>query len=1150
MRKSFIYIPLLLLTCLCFSCSTKKNTKLTRFYHSFTTRFNVYFNGNQAYLQAQKGEEGKTKESYSEIIPMYSVSLLPKDKEETGGPYDPAIVKCNKAIKLHSIKTKPKKQPGKSRDPKYKAFMAREEYNPFIHNAWLLMGRSQFYNGDFLQASATFSFIARHFRHDKNIVAEARLWMARCYAEMGWLYETEDILTKINNKDLPNKYVPLFSSVYADFLLKNNQHREAIPYLVKAINSEKRKKQKVRMQYLLGQLYAEDGNAQASYNTFQSVIRANPSFELEFNARIRQTEVYAEINPNKIIKKLGKMAKSDKNKEYLDQVYYALGNVYILQKDTVKAIENYELAIEKSTRNGIDKAICLVTLGDLFFGMKNYIKAQPCYTEALTIVNKEFKNYELIEKRSSVLDELVVHVEAVNLQDSLQRLAKMPEEERLVVINKIIEQVKKEEEEAKKQAEMENYLAMQEDKNAAALAEMEKNNQITTPTIPTIGGDNSWYFYNTQAVTAGKNDFQRRWGRRKLEDNWRRRNKTVNLFAEEQDSTETEQTDENLTAENTGGAGTGGTEPMPELSTDNKDPKFYLQQLPLTEEDIAASNAIIEDGLFNMGMIYKDKLEDFNLSIDAFNSLINRFPESTFLLEAYYQMWLIYMRQEDFANAEICKMKLIKAFPESDYAIALADPNYIQNMKNMGKAQEYLYQSTYNYYQASQVDSIRKNVELVKAKYPLSPLMPKFLFINALSYVLTNQPEEFKNSLKELVEKYPDADVTELAGEMLKGLLKGRRIVSDLAPITGMRWNLRFGDLDGEIDSTLTFSPETIDMHSVLLIYPAKSIHTNNLIYEVAAFNFGNFDRKQFDMSIEQMGDMRVLNISGFTSFEEAKSYDDLIYGDKGYARALPPTLFAVVISNTNYDVLKKGKTLEEYFEFFRNAYGNIAPEILQRWTRNINANNRLLDNDILSPEQPQITQPEETGKPEKQIIEPKQQEKDILPVQPENSEAITDTVEKTEKSPVAPAEFTEKEKATQNKQEKVTTVPQEDPKKEVEEEQNRLKQLQKDEKERIKAEKEAKKQKEEDKKKLIKKREQERKEQQKQREELQKQKEKERKEQQKIKEKERREKEKAYKEKMRQREKERKEQQKIKEQERKAKQKARELELKQKKKK
>ena len=1101
LRKSYPYILLLLLACFCLSCSTKKNTKFTRFYHGFTTRFNVYFNGNQAYKETHNEEAKKSGESYSEIIPMYTVSLLPKEKEDLGGPYNVTVEKCMKAIKEHSIKTKPKKKAGKKKDKKYQEFIGRNEYNPFIHNAWLLMGRAQFHNGDFLAASATFAYAIRLFKSNPNIVAESKLWQARCYAEMGWFYETEDIFSKIKDETLPSKQIPLFSAVYADYLLKNERYQDAIPHLVKAIGTEKNKNQKVRMRYLLGQLYAEEGNATAAYNTFQAVIRSSPPYELEFNARIRQTEVYAEVNPQKIIKKLNRMAKSDKNAEYLDQVYYALGNIYLSQQDTVKAIEKYELALESSTRGGIDKAICALTLGELFFNMRNYIKAQPCYTTALNIINNKYKNYNNIQKRSIVLDELVVHAEAVELQDSLQRLAKMPEEERMAVIEKIIAQVIKEEEEAAKEAARQDYMAMQESRNTSGVGQGGEVNMANMPTALASGGDNAWYFYNPQSVTSGKNSFQSKWGRRKLEDNWRRRNKQVNVFAEEE-------TEEAATAElPEGEAGAEGDEakggegdaPESELSTDNKDPQFYLQQIPFTEDDITASNAIIEDGLFNMASIYKDKLEDFTLSAETFETFLFRFPDAEMKLEVYYQMWLLYMRQDDIESADIYKNKILLEFTESDYAIALADPNYIENIRNMSRVQEEMYQATYGFYIENQIDSVRTNVTAVQLKYPLSPLMPKFMFMNALTYVLSNEPNEFKSALQEIVEKYPDADVSALANDYLKGLFRGRQIVSDLAPSIGMRWNLRFGGEDAVADSSLTFLPELDTPYSVLLIYPDQAIHTNNLIFEVAGYNFANFSVKQLDLGVETIGEMRVLNISGFENFDEALLYDEMIYGEGGYARLLPTTLFAVIISDSNYETLQKGKTLEEYFSFFEEAYADKAAEVLARWQRNINANDRLLEgeeDDTDSNELPEeevvpdgeAESPSSEEVPAEEAEEQQMQFTDPAPTAISPNDATTRLPEEGENT-----EAPQTTKEDEGKQSEILFRTQEDPAQKVREQQTLLKQLQKEESERIEAEAAAKKAQEAEKKRLKKESEKAKKQKQKEQAQQQKQRDKER---------------------------------------------------------
>ena len=213
MKKGFYYIIALLIVSLFWSCSTKKNTKASRFYHAFNSRYNIYFNGKTSFDEALLSMQNGYKESYSDMILMYPISAQPKDKPETGGPFDRAIEKSNKAIKLHSIKAKPPKKPGWRNDPKQRAWQEQEEYNPFLKKCWLMMGQAQFYNADFLQASATFSYIARHYAHDEEVVAEARLWQARCYSEMEWFYEAEDILGKLNTNGIPRKNLNQTGSV-------------------------------------------------------------------------------------------------------------------------------------------------------------------------------------------------------------------------------------------------------------------------------------------------------------------------------------------------------------------------------------------------------------------------------------------------------------------------------------------------------------------------------------------------------------------------------------------------------------------------------------------------------------------------------------------------------------------------------------------------------------------------------------------------------------------------------------------------------------------------------------------------------------------------------------------------------------------------
>ena len=1008
MRKGFYYISICFAAFLLWSCSTKKNTKATRFYHAFNSRYNIYFNGKTAFDEALKAMQDGYKENYSDQILMYPISAQPKEKQTTGGPFDRAIEKGNKAIKLHSIKAKPPKKPGWKNDPKQRAWQEQEEYNPFLKHCWLLVGEAQFYTADFLQASATFSYIARHYAGDEEMVAEARLWQARSYAEMGWFYEAEDILSKLNTNGIPKKNLNQYAAVYADYLIKEKRFEDAIPYLKTAIKAEKNGKQRARMRYLLGQLYADQELDGLAYQAFQQVIRSNPPYELEFAARIRQTEVFAGRDYQKVVKTLKRMAKSQKNQDYLDQVYYALGNVYLNRADTTNAITYYQLGIDSSKQNGMDKALCQIKLGDLYFQMRDYIHAQPCFSGALAGIQKEYKDYPRVSKLSAVLDELVVHAEAVHQQDSLQALAKMPEAERLAVIDKAIADLIKQEEEEKKQAEKEAYLADQEAKGTGIDRPGTETNAIV---LPTGSNGSTFYFYNPQTVAQGKTQFQKKWGRRTLEDNWRRKKKELTTFNDPADTEMADAaTETDLDAEGQAlptDSLESGMDPV--AADDPHQREYYLQQLPFTQEDIDASNVIIIDGLYNMAMIYKDKLEDLSLSVEGFEELERRFPENEHLLESYYQVYLIALRTHDEALAAAYKQKLIDKFADSDYAVAIADPNYEYNIRMMDAVQDSIYEQTYTAYLADDTTLVRRNYQQVSEKYPLANLLPKFMFLEALTYVQAGDPEGFKAALKALLEKYPKADVSELAGEMLKGVLRGRAMVQ--GGVRGMSWDLRFGvGEDGSLsaaDSARVFTAEPNTPYKLLLMYPEGSVDKNQLLFAVAAYNFANFMVKEFDLTFQTAGPIEMLQVSGFVNFDEILHYYKLIYGPDGYASALDRAISVLPISDDNYETLMHGKTLDEYITFFAEHFGELAPELVTRWQARMEEETTPES----VPEEADLSEPdadtvEQVSEPDV-VPEAEEPQPTLEPIQPDTVPQVTDTMT-VRKDLVIPAELIE----------------------------------------------------------------------------------------------------------------------------------------------
>ncbi len=938
MLKNRIIVPILLLVILIVSCTSSKNTANTRWYHSFNTRYNVYFNGNEAFKEALKAQLDGYTENYSEMIYMYPISAnTQEEKKEAGGPFDRAIEKSVKAIKTHSITTKPEKQSGKRNDPKYQEFMSREEYNPFLYNAWMLMAKSQFYNGDILQSASSFSYISRHYASQRDIAIAAKLWQARCYGEMEWFYEAEDILHKANNETLSQDNKNLYAAVNADVLIKQKKYAEAAPYLQIAIKHEPNSHQRSRMRYLLGQLYQASDQKALAYKAYGEVGKSSPPYILQFSAQIRQTEVYPGGDNKKIIKILKKMSKSSKNKDYLDQVYYALGNVYLSIPDTVKAVENYELGVKESVGGGLEKALCQIKLGDIYFEQRKYVLAQPNYSEALSQLKKEDKNYDRVSRRSEALDELIVHYEAVVLQDSLQELAKLPESERLAVVNKMIDELKKKEAEEKKEAERAEFIAEQEAKKveqrATSAAGQPQIGLMPNPSQP--GQGETFYFYSQQAVTVGKTAFQQKWGKRMLEDDWRRRNK-ANPMSSQFD--EMAQQPKDSTALKTDSLAVAENDSITPLVTDPYDPQYYLQNIPLTEKDIEASNLIIIDGLYNMGLIYKDKLEDYDLAIESFDELNTRFPENENKLMAYYNLYLIYLRMGNMQMAELFKAKIRSEFPESDFAIAMSDPDYEYNMRMMDVIQDSLYQETYSGYLKGNVPVIRKNFETTNKKYPQSKLMPKFMFLDALSYVMTHEPDTFKVRLKTLIEKFPDADVSVLAGEMMAGFQRGLSLAGgDGNLVRGGLFNLSFASESDttKLDSTVVFSAKKNDPYMMMLMYPKGTINENLLLFTVAEYNFSNFKVADFDLSLETFGAAGVLQIKTFKNLDDVIQYWRMIYQEGGYARKIENSAVIIPISLSDFELLKKGKTIKEYTTFFETHFGKENAVLIEKWKDN-----------------------------------------------------------------------------------------------------------------------------------------------------------------------------------------------------------------------
>jgi hypothetical protein len=422
------------------------------------------------------------------------------------------------------------------------------------------------------------------------------------------------------------------------------------------------------------------------------------------------------------------------------------------------------------------------------------------------------------------------------------------------------------------------------------------------------GGSGEWYFYNPQLMRSGQQTFRTQWGNRPLEDNWRRISKaaTSSYLPEEETSTDSLDSIAN------------GEEPA--LETDNHKPEFYLQQIPKTEADFRRSNEQIANALYNMVYIYRDEVGDQQLSDEAFEDFCRRFPNDARLKDLYYMQYLTALKDNRMAEAQSYKAQIIQLFPESQEAYIVSQPDYFDRLRKMSAEQDSIYESTYQAYRASDFAQVKGTKQYVEENYPLTPLMPRFLFLNAISVAKTDGQEAFIGELRDMVTRYPDNELAAMAKDMLA--LMGQGAESQAGGEVASLQSRREAEQNAaamEEDSTITFSNNANEAAVVLLIMPRDEKRLNTVLYEIALYNFSQFMIKDFDLKQTPMfaNNESALQVLGFNNLDEAMWYENMLKKNVELMQVFQTNeVYTITITISNLDLIGKHFTWEEYLEW------------------------------------------------------------------------------------------------------------------------------------------------------------------------------------------------------------------------------------------
>ena len=874
-------------------CSVEKNTGTTRFYHSLTSKYNIYFNGNESFKAGAEKVVKAYKDDYSELLRVFEYSD-PSTVSVSLADMEKAIQKASKIISLKSITAKPEIDRKKSLTEEEEEFLNRKEYNDWVEKSYLLMGKARVYKHDYELAKLTLSYNISN-AYDPEVKAEASIWLAQVYAETGNYNESQRILTELElTKRFPKNLLALYYATFTDLYIKQKRYDKAAESLEEGLKYVSGKRNKCRYTFLLAQLYEKNGDKMKAAAYYRKIISMNPPYEMEFNARISLAGVFntEKDNPVAVRKELEKMIKNPKNKEYLDQIYYALAGLLEKEGNYEEAINYYKKSAALSTSNKNQKGKSFLALADYYFAIPDYVNAGKYYDSAVYFLDERYPDLQSLKFKSSSLNKLLTQLSIIQREDSLQRVAAMNSSERNILIASIIEDVRKSEAEAQAsgQSGSDRY-------NLGQYYENERRFQSN------IEQEGKWYFYNQAALTFGRTEFRRRWGERKLEDNWRRSNKARVSPAEQ------------IVAENLNGNGNLKIKDSSYVA-DNKKPEYYMRDLPLNDSLIKISNERIASALLEAGRIYRESFSDNKKAIEAFETVINRFPGSRFEPEALYNIYNIY-KDSNTQLAEVYRQRLVEKYPDSEFARIISDPMYYKRKAEEARQAENLYQEAYNAYSSGDFVRAEALCNNGLSRYAGHELAPKFQLLKSYSIAQTADVKIFKDELAKVIKLWPGTEEAQRASELIAFL------------------NQEIPELKIEEDKQTAkeiYFDDKSSPHLFVLVIMDQSFNINQATFDIISYNIDKYTNRNFRTSGELVDNRYIMiSVSGFKDLNEAMDYYQAFNIEKEVRNPSGSKMFTFIIGLKNFEVLMKDKDPEKYRVFFIENYlpgeGKINPE-------------------------------------------------------------------------------------------------------------------------------------------------------------------------------------------------------------------------------
>jgi outer membrane protein assembly factor BamD (BamD/ComL family) len=710
-KKYFLYITLICGILL--GCSQYSNSPLSVGFHNVNAKYNALFQANIKMQEAEKILFDAHKDNYSQQLPI----LIPIDSNSAGavGEQLTAIIK------------------------KASLVAERHQNSKWLDDAYVLIGKARLMKADYKNAIETFKYVNTNATSDKARDA-ALIGLMRAYTEQGE-YQTglrvaellrEEPLDKENTRDfyLTKAYLHQLKGEYETSVAIIE---EALPYM-------KKNEQKARVLYAAGQMYEGLDEKDAASEMYLAVNKSRPSYDLGFYAKLNNALVLGQTAG------FEKLLKDSKNKDLQDKIYEAMSMVEMRKgnsKDGVKFLQ----ASAHNSQNLQQLPYTFLKLADLYYNkMGNYEMAAAYYDSTASLLSPQDPAYKRVIEKQRSLGDFVKQNTIIKTEDSLQKLAKMNPAQLEKVLEKVVlDRKAKQEADLRKAQEVVNR----------GLQQGKSNTDIFTDPNKT-----SWYFTNPIAQQQGKTSFTTVWGTRALEDNWRRKSKD-NALSFDNPTNNAQATNNNNNFKNLS---------IPQDLGIKADVAELKAKIPFSAEALTASQKRKEEASFELGKVYKFKLNEPRNAVISFEHFLSDFPKSSHEPEALYLLCLL--NEDNPAGKETYRKRLMKDYEDSYFARLLnRNTNETLSTGKESEAQK-LYAEAYDYYTQSNFTDAQTFIETGLKQYPNSQIEDKFVFLKTMLLAKTQSVEVYQKALKNFITDYPKSQLISMAKERLQAAEK------------------------------------------------------------------------------------------------------------------------------------------------------------------------------------------------------------------------------------------------------------------------------------------------------------------------------------------------------------------------------------------